>query len=477
MIWTEEFRSISFRVALIYTGFFVVSVLAILGTTYVIASSELAGNLRSSIAADMGQIRQTFSEGGTKALEEHMGELAEAASEDRFLVVVTAAGKTLSGNVPASLWHPGWQEQKLQRAMIDASPDLDAAAEDNEDHEVIFLALGEEIGPYRILLGRNSHILDETQEIILSAMWIGGLVTAVLALLGGFLVSRGPTRRVDEIAMTTRQIVEGRFDLRLPVSRRGDELDRLAADINAMLVRIEMLLGSLRQVSTDIAHDLRTPLARLRQRLDAVRRKPRSPQEYEAAIDAAIDESDAAIETFHALLRIAQIEAGTRRSRFRTLDLAAIIEKTVEIYAGVAEDAGHSLVVEPLEPLLVEGDEELLTQLLANLIENAINHVPAPGTIAVVLGREGALAHLDVCDDGPGVPEADRTRIFRRLYRLDQSRTTPGSGLGLALVTAIAELHGGTAEALDNEPGLRVRVSLPLSDPSLPVRRPGHESE
>ena len=463
MGWPEEFRSISFRVALIYTAFFVASVLAILGTTYVIASSEFADTLQSSINEEMGQLRQVFEKGGVKALDARMGELTEAASEDRFLLVTNGDGRALAGNVPARLWRPGWQERKLSQAAIAATPDLAAAAADNEDHEVILLALGEEIGPYRFMLGRNAHILDETQEIILSAMWIGGLVMGLLALLGGFLVSRGPTRRVDEIALTTRQIVEGRFDLRLPVSRRGDELDRLAADINAMLAQIETLLSSLRQVSTDIAHDLRTPLARLRQRLDAVRRKPRAPEEYEAAIDAAIDESDAAIETFHALLRIAQIEAGTRRSRFRLLDLAAIVTKTAEIYAEVAADAGHDLVVEPLETLIVEGDEELLTQLLANLIENAINHVPAPGRITVSLALAGSAAQLDIADDGPGVPEAERGKIFRRLYRLDQSRTTPGSGLGLALVTAIAELHGGTATALDNAPGLRVRVSLPLS--------------
>ena len=326
---------------------------------------------------------------------------------------------------------------------------------------MILLSLGETVGPFRVMIGRNSHILDETQEIILSAMLIGGLVTAALALLGGFLVSRGPTRRVDAIAMTTRQIVDGRLDLRLPVSRRGDELDRLAGDINAMLARIETLLSSLRQVSTDIAHDLRTPLARLHQSLDAVRRKPRSPQEYETAIDAAIAESEAAIATFHALLRIAQIEAGTRRSRFRTLDLAAIVARTVEIYAEVAADAGHALSCAPLEPLTIEGDEELLTQLLANLIENAINHVPAPGRIVVTLQPAGGFARLEVSDDGPGVPEADREKIFRRLYRLDQSRSTPGSGLGLALVTAIAELHGGTATALDNAPGLTIRIDLP----------------
>ncbi|MBO0904285.1 HAMP domain-containing sensor histidine kinase [Jiella sonneratiae] len=463
MFRPDEFRSISFRVALIYTGFFVASVLAILGTTYVVASSELSETLRAEIGDDVARLRAGFASGGEAALKDDFDDLGEAASEDRFFLVLDAGGRRIAGNVPKELWRAGWQSGSVAPDIVASSPSLVAAAGHNHDHEMLFLALGERIGPYDVLVGRNSHIVDETQEIILSAMLIGGVVSSVLALLGGFLVSRGPTRRVDEIALTTRQIVDGRLDLRLPVSGRGDELDRLAADINAMLARIETLLASLKQVSTDIAHDLRTPLARLRQRLDSVRRRARTPEEYEVAIDAAIEESDAAIETFHALLRIAQIEAGTRRSRFRPLDLRAVVRRTAEVYEEVAADAGHRLDIAELGAAHVEGDEELLTQLLANLIENAINHVPPPGRIAISLHASDGVARLDVADDGPGVPDGERAKIFQRLYRLDQSRTTPGSGLGLALVAAIAELHGGSAEALDAAPGLRVRVTLPLA--------------
>ncbi|MBO0663467.1 ATP-binding protein [Jiella sp. MQZ9-1] len=463
MFLPEEVRSISFRVALIYTAFFVVSVLVIFGTTYVVASSELSGILRSSVGDEMGRLQDAFAAGGQRALDNGLDDLSESASEDRFFLVRDKSGRAIAGNVPGELWRPGWQDTKLKHAVIAKTADLRAADAHNKDHEVLLFALGETIGPYEVMIGRNSHILDETQEIILEAMVIGGIVTALLALVGGFVVARGPTRRVDEIAGTTRQIVEGRLDLRLPVSPRGDEVDRLAADINAMLARIETLLSSLKQVSTDVAHDLRTPLARLRQRLDAVRRKPRTAAEYEAAIDVAIAESDAAIGTFHALLRIAQIEAGTRRSRFRRLDLAAIAGKTADVFADVAADVGHMLAFDDLEPVIIEGDEELLIQLLVNLVENAIHHVPPPGHIAVTLRCDGARAILAVADDGPGVPDEEREKIFRRLYRLDRSRTTAGSGLGLALVAAIAELHGGTVEALDNAPGLIVAVKLPIA--------------
>ncbi|MCW2306432.1 HAMP domain-containing sensor histidine kinase [Rhodobium gokarnense] len=466
MFLPRELRSISFRVALIYTVFFLGSVLAILGTTYFVASSEMAGILRSAVGDDMRELRQAFRTGGEAELRHEIGELGERASPNRFLLYREPNGPLTGGNIPADLWRDGWAKREISADRLGQSADMQEAAAQDPSHEILLLSLGERIGPFEIMIGRNLHDLHETQETILSAMLWGGLVTTLLALAGGFLISVGPTRRVDRIAATMRRIVEGHLDQRLPVTGRRDELDRLSGDINMMLARIETLLASLRQVSTDIAHDLRTPLARLRQRLDSVRRKQRSLAEYEAAIDAAIAESDAAIETFNALLRVAQIEAGTRRSRFRPLDLAQVVEKVCDIYAEVATDTGHTMAWDSVEGATVDGDEELLTQLLANLIENAINHVPAPGRIAVSLHREGDDAVLAVADNGPGVPEGEREKIFRRLYRLDRSRTTPGSGLGLSLVAAIAELHAGTVAALDNAPGLCVRIILPLAGES-----------
>ncbi|WAP69376.1 histidine kinase dimerization/phospho-acceptor domain-containing protein [Jiella pelagia] len=348
MFRPEPFRSTSFRVALLYTLFFLGSVLAILGTTYFAATSEMDGILRSAVSDDMDQLRRAFLSGGVDELRHEMDELLESASEDRFFLL-TGRGGEARGNIPADLWQPGWQDRKVPRDRVRQSRDMTTAAARNPDHEVLILGLGERIGPFDVMIGRNSHVLDETQEIILAAMLWGALVTTLLAFLGGFLVSIGPTRRVDQIAATTRRIIEGRLDLRLPVSKRRDELDRLAGDINMMLARIETLLSSLKQVSTDIAHDLRTPLARLRQRLEVVRRQSRSPEEYETAIDAAIGESDAAIETFNALLRIAQIEAGTRKAQFRRLNLASVARKTCDVYGEVAIDEGHELVWIDLE--------------------------------------------------------------------------------------------------------------------------------
>lgn len=471
MFLPEPLRTTSFRLALAYAGLFVASVLVIMGTTYLAATSKMQGILRSSIGDDMTAFRNAFARAGPDGLRSEVEEHSESAADDRFFLLLGPNGERLSGNIPAELWEAGWSDRKLEDDILDDNSDLKIAASRNSDGEVLLVSYGETLGPYKVLAARNSHVLDETQEIILAALLWGCLATTLLALIGGYIVSLGPTRRVDEIAATTSQIVGGRLDLRLPVSSRRDELDRLASDINGMLSRIEVLMESLKQVSTDIAHDLRTPLARLRQRLETVRRRPRAKEDYETAIDGAMEETDAIIETFNALLRIAQIEAGARRAKFEAVDLSRLAAKVYDFYVDVAADEGHALRSEIVSGIAVDGDEDLLTQVMANLIENAIKHAPAPGRIDLVL-RAGSLAPiLEVGDDGPGVPEDERDKIFRRLYRLDRSRTTPGSGLGLALVAAIVDLHRARIEALDNHPGLLMRIAFPIRKGGSPDGR------
>ena len=456
----EQFRTTSFRLAIGYAVLFVVSVMVIMGTTYLAATSEMRGIVRSSIFEDMRAFRTAAADGGAEGLRVAVQDRSENAPEDRFYLLLGPGGIRLEGNLSPAIWKVGLTDRRLGEGEIDRSGVLQVAASQNPDHEVRLLSQGEMMSGYSVLSGRNAHILDETQEIILSAVLWGCLATTLLALVGGYIVSIGPSRRVDEIAATTRQIVSGRLDLRLPVSGRRDELDRLAGDINGMLAKIEVLMSSLKQVSADIAHDLRTPLARLRQRLESVRRQPREAAEYEAAIDGAIEETDATIETFNALLRISQIEAGARKARFAPIDLSALLEKLADVYAEVAADEGHRFDCTIAPGIHVLGDGELLTQMVANLLENAINHCREPALIALSLGSEGRGAVLAIADNGPGIPANEREKVFRRLYRLDRSRTTPGSGLGLSMVAAIAELHGAGVEALDNDPGLLMRITF-----------------
>jgi signal transduction histidine kinase len=278
-----------------------------------------------------------------------------------------------------------------------------------------------------------------------------------LGVAGGFALSGDVRRRLAAISGTAEAIIDGDLARRVPVRGADDELDRLALTFNRMLDRISALMESLKQVSNDIAHDLRTPLTRLRQKLEA---GLAAPQERDAALESALTDLDSILDTFAALLRIAQIESGARRAAFRPCDLAALAQTVTDAFAPSAEDAHQSLKLAVEAPAVVDGYAELLTQMLVNLVENALRHAGENAAIAVRVGWRGGPT-LSVIDDGPGVPEAERERLFDRFYRLERSRSTPGSGLGLALVAAVAKLHGAAVSLEAAGPGLEARVSFP----------------
>jgi signal transduction histidine kinase len=268
-------------------------------------------------------------------------------------------------------------------------------------------------------------------------------------------------RRIAVITATTERIRAGNLAERVALRGTGDEFDTLAAHINRMLDSIAALTESMRQVTRDIAHDLRTPLGRLRQGLERVRAKARGRPELEQAIDRSIAEVDTVLATFDALLRIGQIEAGTRRAAFRELDLSALLEELAQIYAPVVADSGRTLQQRIAPGLRIRGDRALLVQMMSNLIENGVRHTPAGTTIDLALARDGAGLCASVSDDGPGIPAAERERVFRPFYRLDQSRESRGSGLGLGIVAAVAKLHDMAVSLHDNGPGLRVELRIP----------------
>jgi signal transduction histidine kinase len=252
--------------------------------------------------------------------------------------------------------------------------------------------------------------------------------------------------------------MRGNLARRIALRGTSDEFDRLSANLNEMLDRIQMLMDGLRQVSNDIAHDLRTPLTRLRQRLELARTKATTVADFETAVDKAIAETDEILDTFGALLRIAQIEAGTRRAAFTDVDLSGVCQTIVETYAAVAEDHQHALESRIAEGVTVQGDRQLLTQMIANIVENALRHTPDGTRIELELAGLPAAPVCTIRDNGPGIPEPERQKVFRRFYRLDSSRATPGSGLGLSLVAAVAELHRIAVEIGDGQPGLKVTL-------------------
>ncbi len=323
-----------------------------------------------------------------------------------------------------------------------------------------------------LVVGRDSFALDELAEWVdRVTIWSGGGI-AILALIAGYLISAIFLHRLERLNAAASRIMEGRLEERLPTIGMGNEFNHLSGSLNAMLDKIQALMDGLRQVSTDIAHDLRTPLTRLQQGLEAARSKG-SPAAYEAAIDDALGQLDQVLATFGALLRIGQIEGGVGRTRFTEVDLSELMDRVGDAYQPAAEDHGKSFtaVIKPRVRIL--GDPELLAQVFANLVDNAITHSGPGASIELSLVVHGEQAIAAVRDNGPGIPEAERDKVLRRFYRLDESRTTPGSGLGLSLVSAITELHGQHLSLSDNGPGLRAEIAFTLlhenarADPGL----------
>ena len=313
--------------------------------------------------------------------------------------------------------------------------------------------------------------VEEVEDVVSNAFAIVLAISVALGLGAGFLLTGGLLWRIDAVTRTADAIVAGDLTRRIEPTGAGDEFDRLAGSLNAMLDRIVHLMDNLQQVSNDIAHDLRTPLSRLRQGLERARTHATTEREYAVAVERAITEADTLLATFSALLRISQVEAGNRRGAFRQVDLTDVVEIVCEAYGPDAEEGGRSLRCVADPGVTVAGDRELLAQLFANLVENALGHTPTGTNVEVRLRRacpNGTGPVTEVGDDGPGIPEGERDNVFRRFYRLEQSRTTPGNGLGLSTVAAIAKLHAAEITLSDTGPGLCVTIRFPPD--ASPVR-------
>jgi signal transduction histidine kinase len=354
-------------------------------------------------------------------------------------------GRRIAGRLVTASLPVGWSTLRVRES-----------GEDADRIRVLTIGL---TGGHRLLVGADLERVSILDGAVMRAFGFAFLGVLVLGAGGGYALSRAVQRRFAEMSAAAQGIIDGDLARRIPVSGAGDDLDSLAATFNRMLDRIAALMDSLRQVSSDVAHDLRTPLTRLRQRLEAG--MAMGDLEAQAgAMEGALADLDAILDTFAALLRIAQIEGGARRSAFRPVDLAEVAAAVVEAFAPSAEEGRRSLSLERRASPVVEGDRELLTQMLVNLVDNALTHTPSGSAVQVIVGATGDHPVLAVRDDGPGVPPEARESLFDRFVRLERSRSTPGNGLGLALVAAVARLHGASVELRDAAPGLNVVVTF-----------------
>ena len=442
------FHTEGFRIAAIFVAIFALSAAVLTGLTIVIVNGEFRDQIVQFANADLAAVKDGYRTNGVAEAKEVIGQrMAAPGASDFFLL---EQGRTsLAGNLSPmppqtgilSLPYPG----------------------DKRGHAV--LGVGIFLAPdLYVFSGSDLYRARLTQRrILVTLSWVfaGALI---LALLGGMLVSRSFLRRADVIVRTCRAIMAGNLTTRVPIRGTHDELDRLSETINAMLDRIAALMNNVTQVTNDIAHDLRTPVTHLRHRLERARERAVTTEDYDKALEAAIAASDDILALFAALLRIAQIEAGARRSAFAPLDLPAFLTQLRELFAPVAEDSGHTLEFTLERPIQVSGDRELLTQLFSNLIENAIIHTPRGSRVSVTLKRQGDDAAVRVSDDGPGVPTDEHEKLFQRFYRREASRTRPGFGLGLALASAIADLHGARLEIETVQPrGFAISLFLPMT--------------
>ena len=319
-------------------------------------------------------------------------------------------------------------------------------------------------GGVQLLVGRDLAENVAFRNRIVAALVSSGALMLVLGLVGGVVLSRRALARIETINRTGDLIMAGEFDRRIPLKGSGDEFDRLAQNLNAMLDQIERLMAGMRQVTDNIAHDLRSPLGRLRSRIEMALIEEPSTERYREVLQQTIGEADQLLATFTALLDIAEAEAGSPRAQLAPLDLAAFARDLADLYEPVAEEKGLSLTLDAgRAPVEVRGDRHMLSRAIANLVENALKYTAAGGAVRVAVATDGTMARLTVADDGPGIPAEERERVFDRFYRLEASRTTEGNGLGLSLARAVVRLHGGTITLEDNGPGLRAVVALPLA--------------
>ena len=441
--------SFAFRLALLYGVVFTLSSAALIGFIAYATISSLEAQRDETIAAELAELQIHATAHGIEGVKHQAAARNAAVGKSQFIYTAYDAEDRLVMGVP------------LKVPRINGWSDVPSPTGDPDDAtHIVHFKSALLPGGYLLAVGEDTDQVDDTREFILTSLLAGLAAAVALAVASALLLRWAFRRRLDRVAAVCQEIMAGNLALRLPMTA-GDEIDVLAQSVNAMLDRIVALMGSLQQVTIDVAHDLRTPLARVRQGLETAELKATTTADYATAVRKAVGEIDTVLETFGALLKIAELEAGTLRSSFKSVDLSAVMRTVGDAYTPSAEENGQRIEVRIDNAIKVIGDEHLLTQLAANLIANALRHTPQGTSVTIGLSARDGHPTATIADNGPGIPSADRGRVFERFVRLERSRSTPGSGLGLSVCAAIAALHGVGITLRDNQPGLRVELSFP----------------
>lgn len=440
--------SAAYRVAFTYSAAFALAILLLGLAVYYAADADFRNQQDIGIAEETAGLMREFDEGGMADLAAAIAKREVMNPADGFhYAVFGKQGRKLAGTLSANPAQTGPQDIMLfdpnegpdpARALVSALP-----------------------GGGRLIVAIDSEGVERIDRTILTLFAAAFVLVIALGVIGALLLGGYLRQRLARISGTAQAIMAGDLALRIPVSHRGDEFDQLAIALNAMLDRMGALLDNLRQVSTDVAHDLRTPLARLRGLIESALDGSGDPQTHRQALKRALAQSDDLLALFAAILRISEVEAGEIKRHFRPVDISDLAGDLADSYAPAVADGGRALAASITPDLSILGDRELLAQAAINLLDNAQRHTPPGTAITIEVRGEGESVLLAVADNGPGVAPGDHARITRRFARLEASRTTPGHGLGLNLVSAIAAAHGGSVVVEDNHPGLRVTLVLP----------------
>jgi signal transduction histidine kinase len=447
------FGTLSFRIVLIYAAIFAFSAVLLVAFTYWSTERALDAETDQTIEAEITGLAEQYQQLGITGLTDAIVSRSQHGGLGIYLLT-DQDDRRIAGNLD------GWPMlDSEQGQFIEFDYDRHVGA-NLEQHR----ARGREFdlnGGFKLLVARDVAERHETERLFTTTLpWSAALMLG-LGIAGGYFMSRNLLTRLDNINRKSHEIMAGDLSQRLPLTRAGDEFDTLAANLNRMLDRTERLMKGMREVTDSVAHDLRTPLNRLRNRLEGALGDLESESKEWIEIEAAVTETDRLIGTFNAILMIAEAEAGIVREAMTPVQLPALVAGVVELYEPLAEEKGVALELAPSGTATIRGNKSLITQALANLLDNAIKYTPTGGHVRVAVEDTPSGVALVVADNGPGIPDEDRARVIERFVRLEASRHSPGTGLGLSLVAAVARMHDARLELADNNPGLRATLLFP----------------
>jgi signal transduction histidine kinase len=442
-----------FKRAIVFVAVFIVGEVAIFAFLYGSTVAVYERRLEEEIERDAAALEGTFSGLSATEMAAIVGRrCTDNPGEIDSYILTNRKYEYVAGNV--RVWPSGVPDES---PLVELVLDTDGAGE-KQIHKARTLTFPD---GYHLLVGRNVTELEEIQLLIRKGLVRSIVLTLLIGFGGGYLASRLTQRRFDRINESTLTILRGDISQRIPVRGTGDELDVLSRNLNNMLDRIELLMRGMREVTDNVAHDLRKPITRLKSRIEVTLMGSPDTDAYRETLERTITEADDLLAMFNAILTIAEAESGALRDRFEKVDLARVARSVTDVYEPLAEESGLRIDLQAEDDVTVLGDPHLISQALANLLDNAIKYAPRSGPLVVRVDRVDGEARLTVADRGPGIPASRRQQALERFGRLEESRTTPGSGLGLSLVRAVAELHGGAVALDDARPGLEVTLAFP----------------